>query len=118
VKNIFYLIISLVFQISYQILLKYTAISHQSNSSTLLENLFNIYLLVALISAFISFYFWFKALKKIPLSIAYAWTGIIYIFVPFIGNHLFNENLSKNYLIGIICIIIGLLLVIKNHKII
>jgi multidrug transporter EmrE-like cation transporter len=54
--------------------------------------------------------FWVIALRTIPLSKAYPWTALIYVLTPIASMVLFNDLLMTKQLIGLSCIVLGVLL--------
>jgi drug/metabolite transporter (DMT)-like permease len=67
-------------------------------------------LIVGGVSVLIAPVFYFYALTKVGLSIAYAFTGLNYVFV-FIGSWLIlKEKVSAYHFIGIVLIFLGVVL--------
>ncbi|MEM8833629.1 MAG: SMR family transporter [Pseudomonadota bacterium] len=54
---------------------------------------------------------WMNALQNIPLSIAYPFIALGFIFVPLAAMFLFNEPLGLKYVIGVLLILIALRLI-------
>lgn len=55
--------------------------------------------------------FWIYILRNVPLNKAYGFMALSFVFVA-IGSYLFfNEKITFQFLLGICCIIFGLLLI-------
>jgi len=54
---------------------------------------------------------WINALQSVPLSIAYPFIALGFIFVPLAAMFLFNEPLGLKYVIGVLLILIALRLI-------
>lgn len=89
-----------------QVFLKYT-----SNQLLIYSN----YLEISVILPFVAAVFiyslatiaWVWALKFIPLSRAFPFVALSYIFVPLLCWFYFGESLNLRYFIGVILIIVG-----------
>jgi drug/metabolite transporter (DMT)-like permease len=53
---------------------------------------------------------WILTLRKLPLAAAYPWTALIYVITPLVSAVMFGEVLSARYLLGLACIVGGVLL--------
>lgn len=74
------------------------------------KSFLNAPLILGGVSVLIAPVFYFYALTKVDLSIAYAFTGLNYVFV-FIGSWLIlKEKVSAYHFIGIFLIFLGVLL--------
>jgi drug/metabolite transporter (DMT)-like permease len=62
------------------------------------------------------FVLWLLILQRTDLTKAFALTGLIYITVPFFGWLLFAEQFGPERIIGIACIIAGVVLMGSDHK--
>jgi drug/metabolite transporter (DMT)-like permease len=62
------------------------------------------------------FVLWLLILQRTDLTKAFALTGLIYITVPFFGWLLFAEQFGPERIIGIACIIAGVVLMGRDHK--
>lgn len=98
-----------------QIFLKIAAniigpISLKSNVLELLSLSMNIYLLLGLMSYFISTIIWIVALSRVSVSIAYPMISLGYVFVALAAWFLFNEPLSSIKLLALGIIIFGIIL--------
>ena len=98
-----------------QIFLKIAAntigpISLKSNVLELLSLSMNIYLLLGLMSYFISTVIWIVALSRVSVSIAYPMISLGYVFVALAAWFLFNEPLSSIKLLALGIITFGIIL--------
>lgn len=60
----------------------------------------------------LSFYFLSKAFEKIPVGIAYAiWSGMGIVFLAIIGAFVFDQIPDMPAIIGIICIVSGVMII-------
>jgi len=104
-----------------QIFLKIAAniigpISLKSSILELLSLSMNIYLLLGLVSYFISTIIWIVALSRVSLSIAYPMTSLGYVFVALAAWFLFNEPLSSIKLLALGIIIFGIILLAHSSN--
>lgn len=58
---------------------------------------------------------WIAAMTKLPLSIAYPFTSLGYVFVSIFSALLFGESISRKQLAGLALVIAGLSLVALSH---
>ena len=65
---------------------------------------------------FIYAVFWQQALKRIPLSIAFANKGIAIIYGIIWGALLFDELIRMHMIIGAVFIMFGIYFVVTNHE--
>ena len=70
----------------------------------------NIYLLLGLMSYFISTVIWIVALSRVSVSIAYPMISLGYVFVALAAWFLFNEPLSSIKLLALGIITFGIIL--------
>lgn len=54
--------------------------------------------------------FWLLTLQKLPLASAYPWTALVYVLTPLASALLFNDILDGKYLLGLTCIVAGVVL--------
>lgn len=57
---------------------------------------------------------WIYLIKDIPISRAYSFTALAYVFVPIIAYFTYNENISIPTILGMILIIIGVSITASN----
>lgn len=58
---------------------------------------------------------WIAAMTKLPLSIAYPFTSLGYVFVSIFSVLLFGESIGRKKLAGLVLVIVGLSLVALSH---
>lgn len=103
-----------------QILVKLGAVNLQLNFAGI--NLFkslgaiitNLPVMLGIISYGVSFLLWIKVLSKVELSYAYPMVSIGYVLVMIFSYFLFKENISLLRILGVVCIIVGVILVAKS----
>jgi len=55
--------------------------------------------------------FWINILRNVPLNKAYGFMALSFVFVAIGSSLLFNETITFQLVVGICCIIFGLLLI-------
>jgi drug/metabolite transporter (DMT)-like permease len=70
-------------------------------------NLFNGYLMVALVVYGAATLLWVWLLKTLPLNVAYPFVGLAFVIVPLLGAWLLNEPLDWRHLAGGAIIALG-----------
>jgi multidrug transporter EmrE-like cation transporter len=60
--------------------------------------------------------FWLVTLKKMPLSAAYPWTAFIYLITPVASIVFFDDVLDFKYVIGMLCIVLGIYITIGGVR--
>jgi len=55
-------------------------------------------------------FFWLLTLRRLPLSVAYPWTALIYGITPLAGFWIFDEVLTGGYALGMTLILAGVVL--------
>jgi multidrug transporter EmrE-like cation transporter len=78
------------------------------NSAGSIVTLFNRYIASAAVMIMITPVFYVLALRKLDLSVAFAFTGLNYVFVSLGGKVFFREKLNRFHYLGIACIFLGL----------
>ncbi|MDF5709264.1 MAG: EamA family transporter [Nostoc sp. S4] len=108
------LLISILFSISGQLLMKHT----MSNSSQ--ERLFTwefIQQLTLSVSVYcLGIVTWILALRNVKLSIAYPVTSLNYVGILFGSYYFFNEVITLSRILGVFTIFVGVLLVVIPQK--
>ena len=99
-----------------QILMKVGATNAQiSNPIAFLHTILNPFILVGLGAYIISSFIWLIVLTRLPLSVAYPFGALSYVFIV-VAAIFSGENVTIQRLLGVICIIIGILIVGKFSK--
>lgn len=95
-----------------QILFKYGAsqVPHVQGLNGWFTLLFQPVILSALTLYGASTLLWLWLLQRIPLTTAYPFAALAFLLVPFGGWLIFNESLNGKYLIGVACILGGVIL--------
>lgn len=97
-----------------QILFKYAALNSGKNSGVL-TLVRNPYLLLALIIYAVATLLWVWQLKYVPLSRAYPLFALAFALVPILGWLLLGERLRAVYLLGVILVVAGVILCVRNY---
>ena len=66
------------------------------------------YFLAAMIIYAIATFSWILVLRSVPLSMAYSFMALGFLFVPILSSVLFNEMLTLRYFLGTALIMVGL----------
>lgn len=93
-----------------QIFLKFAGLHLVAHVGTLEGFVRNPWLWVAICSSAGGLCFWLLTLRRLPLSVAYPWTALIYVITPLAGAWIFEEVLEGRYAIGITLILSGVML--------
>lgn len=89
-----------------QILFKKVALS---SSDGLIATLFNPWLIAALAFYAIATVLWVWILSTTPLSLAYPFAALGFVFVPLAAWWVFGESLSWSYAVGVALIVAGVI---------
>ena len=93
-----------------QILLKFAGLHLVTHVDTLEGFVRNPWLWAAICSSVGGICCWLLTLRRLPLSVAYPWTALIYVITPLAGSFIFAEELKGSYAIGIVLILSGVVL--------
>ena len=88
--------------------------AQQIESFTFLNVITNYLYWVSFLFFFLRALTWQIVLKKIPLSFAYPFTSLSYVFLLIIGYTYFNEEVTYSNIIGAFLIILGTLILAKS----
>lgn len=72
--------------------------------------LLNSWMWMAFVASGLGMLFWLLALRRLPLSIAYPWTAMIYVLTPLLSALVFRDLLSIRYGIGMAFIVFGVVI--------
>lgn len=101
-----------------QVLFKMAAMSMQRptswTGSWLPKLLLDPYFVAAAVLYVVLSLFWVWILSFIPLSRAYPFVALSLLLTPLWGHILFGEALGKDYALGLVLIVAGLLLVVRR----
>ncbi len=67
-------------------------------------------ILVAIVSYFLTFLVWMIILQRTDLSRAFPLTGLVFVIVPVLAVILFGEHISTLRMLGISCVLLGVVL--------
>jgi len=73
-------------------------------------NLKNKHLILAVILAVFSFYFYVSSLKHAPLIYIYLMSSVSYIWAVILAKNVLKEKITRNKIFGVIYIILGMVL--------
>lgn len=93
-----------------QILLKFAGLHSIAYAGALEGFVRNPWLWAAICSSAGGICCWLLTLRRLPLSVAYPWTALIYVITPLAGAWIFEEVLKGSYAIGILLILSGVVL--------
>ena len=110
----FSLVVMIISMTSFQVLLKLAAMHLAPQLGMVNGILLNPWLWAAACASIFGILSWLIVLRKIPLSVAYPWTSVIYLIVPLVGAWLFGDILSISYLAGLLSVLIGVLLAMRG----
>lgn len=91
-----------------QIFLKFAGLYLADSESLFQGFALNRWLWMAIAFSVAGVYCWLRALRRMPLSLAYPWTSLIYLITPVAGAVIFSEALTTRYAFGIILILCGI----------
>lgn len=61
-------------------------------------------------------FIWIVLLKYVNLSVAYPIQSFSFVLIMFLGVYAFNEHLTGTKIVGICCILLGILLITKSKR--
>ena len=85
-----------------------------SNSNSLLSWIINPWYPLALIAMLLQTAFWIQVLKNCPLAVAYPMSSLVFAFNLAFAFIFFGEEITSFNILGIIFIIIGVSLTLKD----
>ena len=91
-----------------QILFK-MASNRMGPGQPLVQYIFEPFLLAAMTLYFALALFWVYIIKFLPISVAYPFVALSFIFTPLLAWMLLNEQLSGRYIFGILLICAGVI---------
>jgi drug/metabolite transporter (DMT)-like permease len=116
-----YVLVTIIFTVYGQIILKWRINSLQVELPVSLEDKFmrlimlftDFYILSAFISAFLASLFWMAAMTKIELTKAYPFMSLAPVLVFLIGVGFLGETFTWGKIIGLVFVIIGMIFTVK-----
>ena len=110
--------LAVLFNIVAQTLIKKTAtnfiikeFSFESIYNFLLQSMFSLTFIAGIASAFLASILYLISLNKLPLSVAFPFTGLSFIAIFLIGIFIFDEKLNLINSMGLILMLIGIFLI-------
>lgn len=105
-----FLLLMILFTVAGQLLIKKASSEVEIKLKTLnLKTLTNPWLVSGAVVTFCAPIFYFLALKKMDLSVAFAFSSLNYALVLFASAIFFMEKISINKIIGTLIIVLGIL---------
>ena len=81
----------------------------------LFQSIFSLTFIVGLSSAFIASLLYLISLNKLPLSVAFPFTGISFVIIFLIGIYMFNEKLNTLNVSGMCLLLLGIFLITMSR---
>lgn len=120
-KGIWFILISISFNVLGQLSMKYAMIKYGEVNlqlSKILTIVFSIFtrpfVILGLLLYFVSAFFWITALSKVELSYAYPMLSIGYVLIFFLSWLLFAEQATLIKFIGTVVVGLGLFLIARG----
>ena len=115
-NNMILLLTSITLGACGQVLMKAGATNAQIlNPTAFLHTILNPFVLVGLGAYVMSSFIWLIVLTRLPLSVAYPFGALSYVFIV-IAAIFSGESVTMQRLVGVMCIIIGILIVGRFSK--
>jgi drug/metabolite transporter (DMT)-like permease len=83
-----------------QLLFKLAAASFEFSVSGLLNSVYNVKLIIALVVYFVATIMWLLVLKVTPLRVAYPFVALAFVIVPIFAHFLLGESIGWNTFVG------------------
>jgi drug/metabolite transporter (DMT)-like permease len=99
-----------------QIFFKMAGLESLEGDGLMKSWILNSWLWVSLVVSAVGMLFWFFALRRLSLSIAYPWTAIIYVLTPLCSVLVFNDLLTTQYGVGMIFIVLGIFITTTSES--
>ena len=97
-----------------QVMYKFAGLWSRHHQGLLAAFALNPWLWVGLGCAVVGMVLWLLALRHLPLSAAYPWTALIYVFTPIASALIFGDLLRAEYLIGLALITVGVVITTRG----
>ena len=75
---------------------------------------FNAYVVAALGIYMALTFLWIWVLRQVPLSKAYPFVALSFVFTPLLAFALFDEDVSAGYLAGLLLIVVGVAVIARQ----
>jgi drug/metabolite transporter (DMT)-like permease len=86
----------------------------QGQALFLLRLLLDPWIISGLFAGFLAAFSWMAAMTKLPLSYAYPFTSLSFVFVLFLSGFFFNEAITWGKVIGVGFIILGIVVSVQK----
>jgi multidrug transporter EmrE-like cation transporter len=108
------LAVAIAFNVAGQLLLKRAAMAGGGAGGGFMKAFLSPYLFAGVASLGTSMLLWVQVLRKVPLTVAHPFTGLVFVVVPVISHFLWEEPLPTTRLLGISVILCGVILVARG----
>lgn len=106
--------ISVVLAAASQILLKFGANAHVSESWVDVTQLSSIWVWLGIVATIGSLFFWLNALRRIELNVAYNLSGLLHVLVPIGAWLVLGETIGTRQWAGIALVFIGVMITART----
>lgn len=118
----FYILITILFAVSSQLIIKWQMSNYSfDNSSSVLDKfhlafgmLLNPFILLSIVLTFLSGLSWMIAMTKFDISYAYPYTSLGFVLILLFSYLFFNEALSIYKILGVLFIIFGIFILSRD----
>jgi drug/metabolite transporter (DMT)-like permease len=112
-----YILLTILFTVYGQIVIKWQVnlagafpLSNVEKIQHIIKLLLNPWVVSGFACAFIAALTWMAAMTKFPLSYAYPFMSLAFIFVMFLSAIFFNESITLNKLLGLAFVVLGIII--------
>jgi len=97
-----------------QVMYKLAGLWSRDHSELIAAFVLNPWIWLGLGCALVGMVLWLLALRRLPLSAAYPWTALIYVFTPIASTIIFGDLLRAQYLLGLVLIALGVVITTRG----
>jgi multidrug transporter EmrE-like cation transporter len=97
-----------------QVMYKFAGLWSRDHVGLLAAFILNPWMWVGLGCAVVGMVLWLLALRHLPLSAAYPWTALVYVFTPIASALIFGDLLRAEYLTGLGLIAVGVIITTRG----
>ncbi len=117
-----YILLTVTFAVTSQMIIKWQMKYYSfENYPTIIEKfyfasklLINPYILLSIFLTLLSGLSWMIAMTKFDISYAYPYTSLGFVLILICSHYLFGEVLSVYKIIGVLCIVLGILILSRD----
>ena len=117
-----YILLTVTFAVTSQMIIKWQMKYYSfENYPTIIEKfyfasklLINPYILLSIFLTLLSGLSWMIAMTKCDISYAYPYTSLGFVLILICSHYLFGEVLSVYKIIGVLCIVLGILILSRD----